>query len=99
MAVGRAAVFNPAVFAEIAAGLSGAGAAPVSSAARMRLFLRFLELNAGIYGEEHGLARARKLVGYWLKGLPGAAGARGAFMTLKTLKEAEALLIQYTEES
>ena len=69
------------------------------TAARMRLFLRFLELNAGIYGEEHGLARARKLVGYWLKGLPGAAGARGAFMTLKTLKEAEALLIQYTEES
>jgi len=98
VAVGRAAVFNPAVFAEIAAGLSGGGAAQVSSAARMKLFLRFLELNAGIYGEEHGLARARKLVGYWLKGLPGAAGARGAFMTLKTLKEAEALLIQYIEE-
>lgn len=95
--VGRAAVFNPAVFAELAAGLSGAPASPVNSAARMKLFLRFLELNAGIYGEEHGLARARKLVGYWLKGLPGAAGARGAFMRLKTLKEAEALLIQYTK--
>jgi len=99
VALGRSAVFNPAVFAEIAAGLSGELSAPVTSAARMRLFLRFLELNAGIYGEEHGLARARKLVGYWLKGLPGAAGARGAFMQLKTLKEAEALLIQYTEES
>lgn len=98
VAVGRAAVFNPAVFAELAAGLSGGGIPPVSSAARMRLFLRFLELNAGIYGEEQGLARARKLVGYWLKGLPGAAGARGAFMKLKTLKEAEALLIQYTQE-
>lgn len=98
VALGRAAVFNPAVFAEIASGLSGGGAAAVSSSARMRLFLRFLELNAGIYGEEHGLARARKLVGYWLKGLPGAAGARGAFMSLKTLKEAEALLIQYIQE-
>jgi tRNA-dihydrouridine synthase B len=97
VAVGRAAVFNPALFAEIAAGLSGLEAGSVTSAARMRLFLRFLELNAGIYGEEHGLARARKLVGYWLKGLPGAAGARGAFMSLKTLKEARALLIQYTE--
>ncbi len=99
VAIGRAAVYNPALFAEIAAGLSGEPGAAVSSAARMRLFLRFLELNAGIYGEEHGLARARKLVGYWLKGLPGAAGARGAFMSLKTLKEAEALLIQYTKES
>lgn len=95
VAVGRAAVFNPAVFSEIAAGLSGGGAAPVTTAVRMKLFLRFLELNAGIYGEEHGMARARKLVGYWLKGLPGAAGARGTFMRLKTLKEAEALLIQY----
>ena len=98
VAIGRAAVFNPALFAEIAAGLSGQEGVAVTSAARMRLFLRFLELNAGIYGEEHGLARARKLVGYWLKGLPGAAGARGAFMSLKTLKEAEDLLIQYTED-
>ncbi|MEK7722564.1 MAG: tRNA-dihydrouridine synthase, partial [Elusimicrobiota bacterium] len=95
VALGRAAVFNPAVFTEIAAGLSGGRPAPVTQAARMKLFLRFLELNAGIYGEERGLARARKLAGYWLKGLPGAAGARGAFMRLKTLKEAETLLIQY----
>lgn len=98
VAVGRAAVYNPAVFAEIAAGLSGESVPPPSDADRIRLFLRYLELNAGIYGEEHGLARARKLVGYWLKGLPGAAGARGAFMSLKTLKEAEELLIQYTRE-
>ncbi len=97
IAIGRAAVFNPALFAEIASGLAGGPAEPVTSAVRIKLFLRFLELNAGIYGEEHGLARARKLVGYWLKGLPGAAGARGAFMKLKTLKEAEDLLIQYTK--
>ncbi|PIU19402.1 MAG: tRNA dihydrouridine synthase DusB [Elusimicrobia bacterium CG08_land_8_20_14_0_20_59_10] len=95
VAIGRAAVFNPAVFAEIASGLSGGSLPPVSCAARMKLFLKFLELNAGLYGEEHGLVRARKLAGYWLKGLPGASGARGAFMKLKTLKEAEALLIQY----
>jgi len=97
VAVGRAAVFNPAVFAEIAAGLSGGGLPEPDSAARMRLFLRFLELNAGIYGEEHGLTRARKLVGYWLKGLPNASSARAAFMGLKTLKEAKQLLIQYTK--
>lgn len=96
VAVGRAAVFNPAVFSEIAAGLSGAAVETAAPAFRVNLFLRFLELSAGIYGEEHGLARARKLVGYWLKGLPNAASTRGAFMTLKTLKEARELLIQYT---
>jgi nifR3 family TIM-barrel protein len=94
--VGRASVFNPAVFAEIAAGLSGAGVEAATQAFRIKLFLRFLELSAGIYGEEHGLTRARKLVGYWLKGLPNASSARGAFMQLKTLKEARELLIQYT---
>ncbi len=94
--VGRAAVFNPAVFSEIAAGLSGSGVEAATQAFRIKLFLRFLELNAGIYGEEHGLAKARKLVGYWLKGLPNAASTRGAFMELKTLKEARELLIQYT---
>lgn len=96
VAVGRAAVFNPAVFSEIAAGLSGKPGAALHSTERIKLFIRFLELSAGIYGEEHGLARARKLVGYWLKGLPGACGARASFMTLKTLKEARSLLIQYT---
>ncbi|HNW43101.1 MAG TPA: tRNA dihydrouridine synthase DusB [Elusimicrobiales bacterium] len=95
VAVGRAAVFNPAVFGEIAAGLSGGAVSAPSSAQRIRLFMRFLELSAGIYGEEHGLTRARKLVGYWLKGLPGASGARAEFMRLKTLKEARSLLIQY----
>lgn len=94
--VGRAAVFNPAVFSEIAAGLSGGGVEAASPAFRVKLFLRYLELNTGIYGEEHGLAKARKLVGYWLKGLPNAASTRGAFMELKTLKEARELLIQYT---
>jgi len=96
VAVGRAAVFNPAVFQEIAAGLTGAANTALSSQARIRLFIRFLELSAGLYGEEHGLARARKLVGYWLKGLPGACNARVSFMQLKTLKEARSLLIQYT---
>ncbi|OGS14371.1 MAG: hypothetical protein A2285_09935 [Elusimicrobia bacterium RIFOXYA12_FULL_57_11] len=96
IAVGRAAVFNPAVFGEIAAGLSGAAGTAPSSAERIRLFMRFLELSAALYGEEHGLARARKLAGYWLKSLPGASGARASFMRLKTLKEARNLLIQYT---
>ena len=95
VSVGRAAVYDPCVFREIAAGLSGRPQGATDHAARVRLFMRFLELSAGLYGEEHGLARARKLVGYWLKGLPNSAAARASFMTLKTLKEARELLIQY----
>lgn len=96
VAIGRAAVFNPAVFREIECGLSGAANTALSSRERMKLFMRFLELSAELYGEERGLSKARKLVGYWLKGLPGSCHARASFMSLKTLKEARTLLIQYT---
>lgn len=97
VAIGRGAVRNPAIFREIAGELDGLSTELLGDSERMKLFLRFLELNAGLHGEERGLASSRKLVGYWLKGLPGSAAARASFMTLKTLKEARALLIQYTD--
>ncbi|HAH32758.1 MAG TPA: tRNA dihydrouridine synthase DusB [Elusimicrobia bacterium] len=98
VAIGRGAVRNPAVFREIAGELGGRSPELLSDRERVKLFLRFIELNAGLYGEERGLAASRKLVGYWLKGLPGSAAVRASYMTLKTLKDARALLIQYTEE-
>jgi nifR3 family TIM-barrel protein len=99
VAVGRGAARNPAIFCEIEGELNGKRTERLSDSGRVKLFLRFIELNAGLYGEERGLASSRKLVGYWLKGLPGSAAARAGFMTLKTLKEARALLIQYTDSS
>jgi len=98
VAIGRGAVGNPAIFSEIAGELGAGGGKRLGASGRVKLFLRFIELNAGLYGEERGLIAARKLVGYWLKGLPGSAAARGAFMRMKTLKEANELLIQYTGE-
>jgi nifR3 family TIM-barrel protein len=99
VAIGRGAVHNPAIFREIACDLGGLAVRRLDCGGRIKLFLRFLELNTGLYGEERGLTSARKLVGYWLKGLPNSAAARASFMSLKTLKEARELLIQYTEEA
>ena len=99
VAIGRGAARNPTIFSEIAGELNGKTTERLGDGARVKLFLRFLELNAGLYGEERGLVCARKLVGYWLRGLPGCACARASFMSLKTLKEARALLIQYIGEA
>ncbi len=99
VAIGRAAVENPYIFLAIAEGLAD----PVrrmdpGHARRIKLFIRFLELNTSLYGGDEGVVRARKLVGYWLKGFPASSALRGAFMKACGLNEARALLLQYIED-
>ena len=103
VAVGRAAVENPSVFLEIAQGAGGAGEAKHGGGAgghagRISSFIRFLELNTILYGGDEGVVRARKLVGYWLKGFPNSSALRGDFMKAAGLNEAKALLLQYMEK-
>ena len=111
VAIGRAAVENPSVFLEIAEGLQGppceadaslTGAqhsgGMVEPGRRIKLFIRFLELNTILYGGDEGVIRARKLVGYWLKGFPNSSALRGDFMKAAGLNEAKALLLQYIEK-
>ena len=92
IAIGRAAVNNPLIFREIAASLGGREYSHASDKDRLDLFMRYLRLNVELYGEAKGLSVARKLAGYWLKGIPGAASARMKFMTLSKLTEAEELV-------
>jgi nifR3 family TIM-barrel protein len=99
VAIGRAAVENPSIFLEISEGLADpARRADPGHARRIRLFMRFLELNTSLHGGDEGVVRARKLVGYWLKGFPDSSALRGAFMKARGLNEAMALLLQYIEE-
>ena len=78
------------------AGCGGGGAA--GPPRRIRSFIRFLELNTILYGGDEGVVRARKLVGYWLKGFPNSSALRGDFMKAAGLNEAKALLLQYMEK-
>ena len=99
VAIGRAAVENPAVFTEVTEGLKGAvHNVTRSPAEKIRLFMRFLELNSILYGPERGVVHARKLVGYWLKGFPRSSALRASFMAAGGLNEANALLLQYIKE-
>ncbi len=101
VAIGRAAVENPSVFLEIADNLRDGSLQAIQSdpARRIKLFIRFLELNTVLYGGDEGVVRARKLVGYWLKGFPDSSALRGDFMKAAGLNEARALLLQYIKES
>ncbi len=97
--IGRAAVSNPRIFSEIKAELEGKQSKVADANEKIKMFIRFLVLNSEIYGETHGIVRARKLVGYWLKGLRGGAELRGRFMEMKNLNEARALLLQYIADN
>lgn len=100
VAIGRAAVENPSVFLEITEGLRGAlHEVKPDPARRIKLFIRFLELNTALYGGDEGVVRARKLVGYWLKGFPNSSALRGGFMKVAGLNEAKALLLQYIDQN
>ncbi len=98
VSIGRAAVGNPRIFSEIISELNGETAENAGDCDKVKLLARFLILNSELYGEVYGVIRARKLVGYWLKGIRGGAELRKRFMAAKNLNEAKSLLLQYIEK-
>ncbi len=95
VSIGRPAVSNPHIFSEIMAGLKGEAIEIRGDEAKVKMLIRFIILNCELYGGIHGVIRARKIVGYWLKGLKGGARLRKGFMEAKNLNEAKSLLLQY----
>lgn len=90
--VGRAALGNPWIFGQIGAYLkSGALPPPPGPFERMRVMLAHIRLLCDYKGDEHGMREARKHVGWYLKGLRGAAEFRREAGTLCTYPELEAL--------
>lgn len=104
--IGRGAVGNPFIFAEIAAALQtpssglrppspsgGEGESSTTAAKqRLRIYLALICENVAYYGERIGINRSRKTAGYWISNFPGAADVRAQFVRLETLQEIETLL-------
>ncbi len=89
--IGRAAVGNPFIFEDIAAGLQGGKTAPITAQKRLQIYLDLIRQNVAYYGERIGVNRSRKTAGYWISNFPNAAEMRGQFMRLGTLDEIEKL--------
>ena len=98
VSIGRAAVGNPRIFSEIISELNGKEPEHTSDSDKIKMLIRFITLNSELYGEVYGVIRARKLVGYWLKGLKSGAELRKYFMAAGNLKEAKVLLLQYIQK-
>ncbi len=93
--IGRGAVGNPFLFAEIAAMLEGRPYTPPTREERIRTALLQLRLAVEEKGERVGVAEARKQFAEYVKGERGAALLRGKMNAVTTLAEAEALAEAY----
>lgn len=78
--IGRGAMGNPWLFAEIAAAMSGRGYTPPTPRERFDLALGQVQEMIAEKGERVGLAEAKKHLAWYCKGLDGAATARGRIM-------------------
>ena len=91
--VGRGALGNPWVFRQINAWLSDPGVVvpPPGVHEKMLVLLRQVRLACGYKGEARAMKEARGHVGWYLKGLRGAAEFRRRSSSLKTYAELEEL--------
>lgn len=88
--IGRAALGDPFVFAEMRAALDGRPYTPPTAAARRETMLRHAEAVAAEKGA-HGIVELRKHLAFYLRGVPGAAALRARLNTCETLSELRAI--------
>lgn len=90
--VGRGALGNPWIFAEIRAAFEGRAYDPPDVDGRMRLALRHARMTVGEKGE-HGVIELRKHLARYLTGRREAAALRARLNTAKTLEQIEEILL------
>lgn len=95
--VGRAAMGNPWIFRRIAAYLrNGTRLDPPSPAERLAMALRHLDLAVQWQGEERAVREMRKVIGWYVKGLPGAAALRQEVSQIRDVEAMRQALRRYT---
>lgn len=97
IAVARGALGNPFIFTEIKQALEGGGYEPPDTAERIRAAKEHLSLIVSFKGEKTGVMEARKHMGWYTKGLPGAARARLLINSAGSYEEITEILDALTE--
>ncbi len=90
--VGRAAIGNPFVFAEILAALDGGDMPEVTLELKKQVALRQLTLASELKGERTAVLESRKQLALYFRGINGAAALRGRLNSALTLREVESML-------
>lgn len=92
VAIGRAALGNPWVFAEIRAALAGESFTPPTEEDRRREALHLARAIVAEYGDHTAARECRGRVAHFLTGMRGAAAMRGRIQSAESLTEIETIL-------
>ena len=90
--IGRGAMGNPWLFSEIRAALCGESFTPPTDRERVETAVRQLDTAVAEKGEKLGVLQSRGQLSWYLKGIRGAASARGALNSAVTRDEMAEIL-------
>lgn len=96
--IGRGAMGNPWIFAELIAALEHREFVAPRFSERMEIAMEHLEGMLSHKGERVGLAEAKKHMAWYLTGVHGAAAARASMMTAQSPQELRDLLRRLQSE-
>ena len=97
--IGRGAIGNPFIFAQIAAALEGRAYTPPTLREKMVVALWQLRLAASEKGEYTAVVESRKQFAAYTSGVRGASALRGRMNAITTIAEAEALCRELLQNS
>ena len=86
--IGRAAIGNPFLFAEIRDKIAGRAGAPPDIEARLRIMRRYATDSVRYLGERQACLMMRSRLGWFVKGLHGCSTFRESIKRLETLEQA-----------
>jgi tRNA-dihydrouridine synthase B len=95
--VGRAALGNPFIFSEINEALNAKckmqnAKFGVSWRERLEVIVQHIEMAVADKGQPRGIREMRKHLGWYIKGIPGAAALRQELMVAESMEEVMRLL-------
>jgi len=93
--IGRAALANPLIYAQVDTLLQGKTAEPPSIGLRIALMKRLVELHVGHFGEKRACRMLRGRLGWFVKGLPHSGKFRESANRIRTQTQAMACIDAY----
>jgi nifR3 family TIM-barrel protein len=93
--IGRAAIGNPWIFSQINAEAAGDSPTGVDLAVRFETIHRYLDASLAYYAETHACYMMRSRLGWFVKGLPHAAGFRESIKHISSGADARKCIDDY----
>lgn len=93
--IGRGAIGNPWIFAEIEAHRRGGAWTPPGTGARIDLLVEHMRVRVAELGAHRGVVAFRKQMSHYLKGMPGVGALRSRLFALTDPDDVEMMLRAY----